>query len=117
MSEMWDGGGLVFDNGDHHASPASRAVEFAYDEGSRTAEIVWEFAHPGGDKTAVMGDVRLLPNDHRLVTWSELGSITEVTRAGDIVWEVDWTRGPPLSAIVGRVVPIADLYGATDIAP
>jgi Arylsulfotransferase (ASST) len=109
MSELWDGGGLLFDNGDHYEPKVSRAVEFAFDEAAKTVELVWTFDHPDGEYTAVMGDVRRL-GDHRIITWSELGSITELSATDEVVWEVDWTRGPPLDAIIGRIVPIDDLY-------
>lgn len=110
MSEMWDGGGLVFDNGDHRVPNTSRAVEFAYDEDAATVELVWVFEHPDGKHTGVMGDVRRLPQDHRLVTWSALGSITEVTPAGEIVWEIQWDSADDLDAIIGRIVPFSDIY-------
>ncbi|MEQ1501314.1 MAG: aryl-sulfate sulfotransferase [Myxococcota bacterium] len=107
MSDIWSGGGMMFDNGDHHVPTVSRAIEFAWDEAARTAEIVWEYPHPEGLATAALGDVRRMPLGDVLITWAGLGEITEVTRDGAIVWraEMDGDR-----QLVGRLVPITDLY-------
>ncbi|MEZ4238261.1 MAG: M48 family metalloprotease [Myxococcota bacterium] len=114
MSDIWDGGGLLFDNGDHHPSGGSRAVEFAWDEASMTAEITWSFEHPQGLKTPALGDVRRMPGDHVMVTWSGLGSIDEVARDGGnrVVWEATYPGDDLVSdgQTVGRIVPLADLY-------
>lgn len=106
MSDIWSGGGMMFDNGDHHDPSVSRAIEFAWDESTMTAEVVWEFPHPDGRATAALGDVRRMPEGNVLVTWSGLGDIHEVTRDHRIVWE-GHTEGDQM---VGRLVPIADLY-------
>jgi len=104
LSELWDGGALVFDNGDHHVPPLSSAIEVAWDESLRTAEIVWSFPHPDGGQTGTMGDVRSLPNGNRLITWSDLGSVMEVTLDGRIVWHADIPQNP--TRFLGRLVPL-----------
>jgi hypothetical protein len=106
MSDIWSGGGLMFDNGDHYQPPLSRVVEFAWDETARTADVVWQFAHPGGDHIQALGDARRMPGGNVLVTWSGLLEVDEVTRDGTIVWQ----GIPQGDLLVGRVVPIADLY-------
>jgi hypothetical protein len=106
LSEVWDGGAMVFDNGDHHDPPLSRALEVAWDEEAGTAEVVWAFPHPEGLQTSALGDVRRL-DQNVLVTWSGLGGVTEVTRDGRIVWGATF----PAPGIVGRLVPVRDLYG------
>jgi hypothetical protein len=107
LSELWDGGALVFDNGDHHVPPLSSAIEVAWDEQAMTAEVVWSFPHPDGGQTGTMGDVRRLPNGNRLITWSDLGSVTEVTPDGRIVWEADIPQNP--TRFLGRLVPLDGL--------
>jgi hypothetical protein len=107
MSDIWSGGGLMFDNGDHHVPPLSKAVEFAWDEATMTAEPTWEFAHPTGGFTSALGDVRRMPGDNVLITWAGLGEVTEVTRDQRIVWQ---GRMDPEQQIVGRLVPIENLY-------
>ena len=56
LSELWDGGMLVFDNRNHHKSGTSRVVEFAWDEDTMTVEEVWSYE----DDTFVsfLGDAR-----------------------------------------------------------
>lgn len=106
LSQVWAGGAMVFDNGDHHDPPRSRAIEVAWDEGARTAEVVWVFDHPDGGHTPALGDVRRLPSGHVLVTWSQLGELQEITADRRVVWEV---RMPP-DQLIGRIVQIPDLY-------
>lgn len=106
MSDIWPGGGLMFDNGDHHTPPLSRAVEFAWDETAKTAEVVWEYPHPQAEHTVALGDVRRMPEGNVLITWAGLNQVDEVTKAGELLWQ-----GIPQGNLVfGRIVPIADLY-------
>ncbi|MFT4626459.1 MAG: hypothetical protein ACI8PZ_005136 [Myxococcota bacterium] len=95
FSEGWPGGLLVFDNGSHRADPVSRAVEYALEDG--VAREVWSFAHPDGEHVPFLGDVRSLPGGNRLVVWSSLGALMEVTPDGSVVWEAHTTD------VVGRV--------------
>ncbi|MEQ1564674.1 MAG: aryl-sulfate sulfotransferase [Myxococcota bacterium] len=113
MSDLWDGGGLMFDNGDHHVPGVTRAMEFQWDEVALTAESVWTFDEPNGHVTAALGDVRRLPGGHRLITWSGepgngyIGPVTEVDPATDrIVWRFE----PPPGGQVARLVPFVDPY-------
>jgi hypothetical protein len=112
MSEVWDGGGLMFDNGDHHPAQPTRALEYVYDEAAMTAEVVWSFDHPGGRKTPALGDVRRMPEANRMITWSGLGSLDEVTPDLRVVWEATYLGNTDSSdgQSIGRIVPIADLY-------
>ncbi len=86
MSEAWRGGMLVFDNGDHEHRP-SRVVEYAIDERARTVREVWSYTDPQNRFTDFLGDARRLPGGNVLISWTAQGHITEVTRAGRIVWE------------------------------
>ena len=108
LSDVWPGGALVFDNGDHASPPRSRAIEIGWDEEEREVGVVWEMPHPGGGMAAALGDVRRMPDDHVLITWSGLREVMEVTRDHAIVWQVDL----PLFTSIGRLVPLADLYPA-----
>lgn len=106
MSDIWAGGGLMFDNGDHHVPNVSRAIEFAWDETTMTSEVVWEYPHPEGLATAALGDVRRMPDDNVLITWSGLGEVDEVTRDGRVVWKGETEA----TQMIGRLVPMASLY-------
>jgi len=106
LSDLWSGGGLMFDNGDHHPQRRSRVLEFSWDEAQRKVDVVWEFPHPDGGWTGTLGDARRMPDDHVLVTWAGLGELHEVTRDGRVVWRAE-TGGDQM---IGRIVPITHLY-------
>ncbi len=106
MSHIWDGGMVVFDNGDFSNPKVSRAVEFAWDEANFTIEEVWHYDEPSGEHTGSMGDVRKLAGGNYLVAWSSLGYLSEVTSEGEIVWKLETNN----VGILGRVTPLTDLY-------
>jgi len=103
LSEVWSGGMLLFDNGDHSDPPVSGVVEYAWDEDTRTARKVWEYRDPGGRFISYLGDARRLPGGNTLISWGPLGRLTEVTPDGQVVWELE-TKGT-----VGRVTWIDHL--------
>jgi hypothetical protein len=81
---------LIYDNGSNERH-WSRAVEYALDEASMQAEIVWEY--PGDfadDRWYVMscGDVDQLENGDRLLVADK--RVLEVTVEGEIVWQLTW---------------------------
>lgn len=99
VSDVWDGGMLLFDNRDH-GSGASRVVELSWDEIDGTARVEWEYARPDGAKLPILGDARRLPGGNRLIAWSARGEIAEVTPSGQVVFRM----GLPLGNIVTRTV-------------
>ena len=106
MSQLWDGGMVVFDNGDYHQPRVSSAVEYAFNEGGRTVEEVWRYEEPDGGHTASMGDVRKLAGGNYLVAWSSLGYASEVTPAGEVIWKLRMGS----EGHFGRVTPLTDLF-------
>jgi hypothetical protein len=103
FTEGWEGGVLVFDNGNH--SGRARVVEVALDEVAMTAEVVWSFNAPDNDEHDVLGDARRLPNGNVLINWTVLGLLQEVTRDGDVVWQM---HGEP-ELWFSRVLPYAHI--------
>ncbi len=91
MSEVWEGGFLVFDNGDHRGY--TRVSEYAWDEATMTAEVVWSMDHPTQQMLPILGDVRRLPNGNRLVVWSADALMQEITPEGTVVWELQSASG------------------------
>ena len=92
ISEVWDGGALVFDNRLPGEGP-SRLVEYRFDESSY--EVLWQ--QEGHVYEDGPGDVRRFPVegcDHLLVTWPSSGRIVEMTREGEVVWGA--TFGGPI---------------------
>lgn len=106
MTDVWDGGALLFDNGDHYSPRASGVVEVAWDEASRTAWEVWRYDSPSDEFMFVLGDARRLPGDHVLISWTEDGRFEEVDRDGVLQWQATL----PGALQVSRVRYIEDLY-------
>ena len=104
VSDAWEGGALLFDNGDHYDPPVSGVVEIAWDEEARTVEEVWRYTRPDGEFLFTLGDARRLPNGNVLIAWTAEGRLTEVTREGEVVWEAH--SEPALQVSRVRVVPL-----------
>jgi hypothetical protein len=85
---------LLFDNGNDHDPPISRAVEYEIDESEKTADLVWDFSHPQGYVGLAMGSVQRLPNNNTLINWGRLlnqgAVITEVDYDKNIVFEIQY---------------------------
>ena len=85
---------LLFDNGNDHDPPISRAVEYELDESEKTANLVWDFSHPEGYLGLAMGSVQRLPNNNTLINWGRLlnqgAVITEVDYDKNIVLEIQY---------------------------
>jgi len=85
---------LLFDNGNDHDPPISRAVEYEIDESEKTADLVWDFSHPEGYLGLAMGSVQRLPNNNTLIIWGSLldqgAVITEVDYDKNIVLEIQY---------------------------
>jgi len=85
---------LLFDNGNDHDPPISRAVEYEIDESEKTADLVWDFSHPEGYLGLAMGSVQRLPNNNTLINWGRLlnqgAVITEVDYDKNIVFEIQY---------------------------
>lgn len=108
FTDGWDGGLLMYDNGNH--TNAARVVEVQYDTSTWTAEVVRSWSPPGSGFHNVLGDARKLPGGNVLVSWTVLGLMQEFTPDGDLVWEA---RGDP-ELWFNRVRFAADLDGLID---
>ena len=106
MSEMWDGGLLMFDNADETGG-VSGPAEYVIDEEARTFDRVWEYRDPAKRLEIVLGDAIRMPGcDDRLVSWSTSLRVDEITPDGDVVWSL---TSPP-GWIISRVTWLPDLY-------
>lgn len=105
-SQVWHGGAMMFDNGDHREPPASRVMEVAWDTDTRIAEAVWVHDHPEGAFAQALGDAHKLPDDRVLVTWAAAQTVEVVTRDHVTDWRIRVNDG----AWIGRVVPLDSLY-------
>jgi hypothetical protein len=105
MSQRWDDGFMVFDNG-YHNGGFSRIEEWRLDEPAGTAEKVFEYVLDDGLFVELLGDVRKLPDDSYLASWTPLGMIHRLDAAGAVTWQVE----AELGSATGRVSFIEDLY-------
>ena len=76
----------LFDNGNLHNPPTSRAVEYEINEDDKIVTLVWDYSQPDGYVGLAMGSVQRLPNQNTLINW---GSIPD---HGAIITEVDYNK-------------------------
>ncbi|MDP7111290.1 MAG: aryl-sulfate sulfotransferase, partial [Myxococcota bacterium] len=93
-----DGHVLMYDNGGVENHDFSRIVEYALDEESMTAELVWEYPGELADDhwyTQFWGDADRLANGNTLVTAGSVipmdtpSRLFEVTADGAVVWQLE----------------------------
>jgi hypothetical protein len=112
MSELWDGGALIFNNNDQAVDGPgpSYVQEYALDETNMTWELVWQWNTEGFEN--LLGDARRMPYtdcDNVLVSLSRSGIVTEITREGEVAWEA----GMPIGNVSSRVHFVPDIYDLT----
>jgi hypothetical protein len=80
----------VFDNGNMHNPPVSRAAEFQVDTTAMTATLVWQFRDNPDKYSNWMGNVQRLPNGNTLINWADgsLPKLTEVRPNGEKAFEM-----------------------------
>ncbi|MBN1479494.1 aryl-sulfate sulfotransferase [candidate division KSB1 bacterium] len=87
----------VFDNGNMHNPPQSRAVEYVLDMDKKTATLVWECRGTAERNyyTHYMGNAQRLPNNNTLINWVYANSpkAMEVTPDGEVVYSMDFVEG------------------------
>ncbi|MBN2007901.1 aryl-sulfate sulfotransferase [candidate division KSB1 bacterium] len=84
----------LFDNGNFHNPPVSRAVEYQLDSLNMTATLVWQFRDTPDKYTSWMGNVQRLPNGNTLIDWADasLPKLTEVRSNGEKAFEMDFVE-------------------------
>jgi len=94
IRRLANGNITLFDNGNFHIPPFSRAVEYRLDERKKTATLVWQFRHTPDIFGFALGSVQRLPTGNTLIGWGAANpSVTEVTPAGVVVSEVTFAPG------------------------
>jgi len=86
---------ILFDNGNYHSPPFSRAVEYSLDENNNTATLIWQFRHSPDIITSAMGSVQRFSNGNTLIGWGSAftAALTEVTPEGTVVYELSLPPG------------------------
>ncbi|HEX7078273.1 MAG TPA: aryl-sulfate sulfotransferase [Candidatus Eisenbacteria bacterium] len=89
-----DGHLTVFDNGNFHTPPFSRALEYELDARKMTATLVWQYRHDPDVFGPATGSVQRLPTGNTLIGWGlTTPSLTSVTPDGSVVSEMSFDPG------------------------
>ncbi len=84
----------LFDNGDFHTPPFSRAAEYALDEQKMTATLVWQYRNTPDVFGYAMGYVQRLDNGNTLIGWGAGNpTATEVAPDGTKLFEMTFDEG------------------------
>jgi Arylsulfotransferase (ASST)/Bacterial Ig domain/Carbohydrate binding domain len=69
ISALGNGHYMVFDNGNYHNPPVSRAVEYQLDLTNMTAKMVWQFRDTPDKYAFYQGSAQRLPNGNTLINF------------------------------------------------
>jgi len=101
---------LLFDNGNYHNPPESRAVEYRLDTLAMTATLVWQYRHATPIFAPYVGSTQRYRNGHTLVGFGAAGIMTEVAADGSVVWEGTLVSPDPPPTTFYRVRQLPSLY-------
>ncbi len=92
IRRLENGNITVYDNGVHHSTQFSQAVEYQIDEVNFTAELVWNYIHDPVVYGRATGANRRLANNNTFICWGLTWPInySEVTHDGSLAWELNW---------------------------
>ncbi|MBN1336504.1 MAG: aryl-sulfate sulfotransferase [Deltaproteobacteria bacterium] len=76
----------------------SMAVEYEVDDTEQLLREVWRYQDADGVYAQHQGGVRVLSNGNRIVNFGSAGVLQEVTRDGDVVWEIRGGTGAGFGA-------------------
>ncbi|MBI2618734.1 MAG: aryl-sulfate sulfotransferase [Ignavibacteriales bacterium] len=79
---------ILFDNGNLHEPPESRAVEYQLDERNRKATLIWEYRSSPALFAFALGFAQRLENGNTLITYGTNRRIIEVDMNGTKRWEL-----------------------------
>jgi hypothetical protein len=93
IRRLKNGNITLFDNGNAHNPPFSRAVEYELDEQTKTAKLVWQFRSNPDIFGPFMGNVQRLDNGNTIIGWGgtinePVTTVTEVSPDGTKLFEM-----------------------------
>lgn len=88
IRRLANGNVILFDNGNLHTPPTSRAVEYRLDEQAKTSTLVWEYRHEPALYGFALGFAQRLANGNTLICYGIAQRIVEVDPAGNKVWDL-----------------------------
>ncbi|MCI0449550.1 MAG: aryl-sulfate sulfotransferase [Chlorobi bacterium] len=94
IRRLQNGNIILYDNGNNHTPPYSRAVEYTLDEQNLTATLSWQYRNNPAIFGPAMGFAQRLSNGNTLISWGAANpTITEVTPDGKIALEMSLPQG------------------------
>ena len=89
IRRLANGNITLYDNGNYHSPPFSRAVEYKLDEVNKVATLIWQFRRTPDIFGFAMGNAQRLHNGNTLISWGATSpTITEVRPDGTIALEI-----------------------------
>jgi hypothetical protein len=108
IRELPNGNLLLFDNGNGHNPPQTRAVEYHLDLNARTARMVWQYDANPHLFAPFTGFAQRLANNNTLVSYGPLATVREVNLAEQLQWSLSGPPGQP--GLIYRSFRIDSLY-------
>jgi hypothetical protein len=102
-----NGNVILFDNGNQHTPPQSRAVEYQLDETAKTATLVWEYRPSPPIFGAFTGNAQRLDNGNTFICFGAANRVQEVTPAGVVEWDAEFTMP---GRVLYRAFKVGSLY-------
>jgi arylsulfotransferase ASST len=101
---------LLFDNGNFHTPPESRAVEYRLDMLAMTATLVWQSRHAPPLYAPFVGSVQRFQNGHTMIGYGAADLTTEVSEDGTVIWEGRLDVAGQALTVFYRVRGLPSLY-------
>jgi arylsulfate sulfotransferase len=83
---------ILFDNGNLHSPPLSRAKEYDLDEVNKTATLIWSYINTPGTFSGASGSVQRLSNGNTFIGWGihegVSPDLTEINPEGNIALDI-----------------------------
>jgi hypothetical protein len=98
IRRLENGNYMLYDNGNFHTPPHSRAVEYRLDTNDMTATRVWQYRETPDIYANFMGSSQRLPGGNTVIAWGgsvfqPITTLTEVRPDGSKAFELTLTNG------------------------
>ena len=93
VRRLANGNLILFDNGNTHSPPFSRAVEYRVDETARTATLVWQYRPDPDLYSFALGFAQRLSSGNTLVTFGPRSTVHEVSPSSRLLWSLTLPGG------------------------
>lgn len=88
INRLENGNISLFDNGNYHTPPHSRAVEYDIDEINKTITRVWQYPDDTSQYSVIMSNIQRLANGNSMIGWGEQAKLSEVEADGTLALEM-----------------------------